>query len=218
MKNKIYQYCLILGFCTIGLSMHAHQSNISSTMLIEKENGKWLLQIRSALTAFQYEVKAHYGEDSYDSPEAFQKLVLEHILKNTSLIFNHTETAKFINGYVKLGHESSVVFNVENIPTNIRHIEVKNESFKDISRNQSALIILKKGVSKEQFQLNEDNQHKANLVVEESSIKLESLNRNKSSSQVLKFSSLGILLMMTAAGTYRYLLPSLFVKFERSGF
>ncbi|MCF8244262.1 MAG: hypothetical protein K9J37_05610 [Saprospiraceae bacterium] len=46
---------------------------------------------------------------------------------------------------MQLGHETSVVFELAGVPENFSEISVKNSSFKDISRNQSALIVLKKG-------------------------------------------------------------------------
>lgn len=55
------------------------------------------------------------------------------------------------SGFVKLGHETNVVFKVIDLPENFNTITLINSTFQNIYRNQSALIILKKEVAKEQF-------------------------------------------------------------------
>jgi len=145
----------------------AHQPDISSTMLVEQKNGSWILQVRAALIAFEYEVHTHYGKDSYTTPEKFQELAINHLKQNIVIHFNQQDTAIFQNAYVKLGHETNAVFEVLGIPETFHSISVKNSSFKDIHSNQSALIILKKGFHKEQFILNEANKHTANLMAQD---------------------------------------------------
>lgn len=142
----------------------AHQPDISTTMLVEKDSNQWILQINGALTGFQYAIKAHYGDSAYDSPEAFQDLVLAHLKENLNICINDKETVSFKNGFVQLGHETKVGFEVIGIPKEIKSIQFKNSSFKDIYHNQSALVILKKGVESNQFLLNNENQHELKLV------------------------------------------------------
>lgn len=58
----------LLLLCT-GV-VHAHQPDLSNIMIFE-QNGKNLLMIRSALTAFEGEVDFHYKKGAYKTPEAF---------------------------------------------------------------------------------------------------------------------------------------------------
>ncbi|WP_273566128.1 hypothetical protein [Maribacter halichondriae] len=148
-----------------SLASFAHNPDASTTMLVEKENNVWVLQISTSLTAFQQEIRTHYAETPYKSPEEFQKMVLEHINNNFHLSFNGGENITLDKGLVKLGHETKVVFEVLGIPSDIQSVRIKNTSFKDISRNQNAFMLFKEGFNKEQFVLNNANDHTLTLEV-----------------------------------------------------
>lgn len=143
----------------------AHQPDISSTMLIQKPDKSWVLQIRAALTAFEYSIREEYGEESFVSPNEFKALVKELVKANTQL--NTTDQLKVAldTGYVKLGHESNAIFKVTGLPSDFETITVRNTIFEHISRNQSAFIVLKEGMSKTQFILDNGNDHTASLKV-----------------------------------------------------
>lgn len=111
------KYFLSLALFLYAWSVQAHQTEISSTMLVEQDNNTWVLQIRSALTAFDQAIQANYPE--YESAEEFQALVLDHIKKNLQITFNEKDEVTLQNGMVKLGHESSVVFDISHQLSNI---------------------------------------------------------------------------------------------------
>jgi len=136
------KYCFGLLLILITWNVQAHQPDLSSTMLVEKKDNKWILQIRSALTGFDYAIKAKFPNESepYKTSEEFQTMVLKHLKENIQIYFNEGEIATLQNGVIRLGHET-------------------------ISRNQSALIILKKGFKKNQYTLNNKNQHTMYLKV-----------------------------------------------------
>ncbi len=159
MKNS---FCILIVLLCAWTSK-AHQADISTTMLVEKEAGIWVLQITAALTAFEYEVHRHYSDTAYTTPKEFEELVIRHVSENLGLDFNNEQEITWQNALVKLGHETMVRFELSNVPTDIRTIVVKNASFKNIHRNQSALVILKKGMAKKQFVLNNDNEHQVSL-------------------------------------------------------
>ena len=96
-------------------------------------------------------------------PLVFHGLLLK---ENIFISLNGKEPVILKNGYVKLGHETSAVFEISDMPKEWENITVKNSSFKDVNRNQSALIILKKGFFKDQFSLNEKNGHQLKLNVD----------------------------------------------------
>ena len=158
------KWFLSLVLCFSIYSVQAHQTEISSTMLVEQGKNKWVLQIRSALTAFDQTIKATYPK--YESAEEFQALVLTHLKNNLEITFNENDKVTLQNGMVKLGHETSVVFEVVGAPENIESVYVKNSSFKTIHRNQSALILIKKGFEKKQFTLNKKNDYSLHLQAE----------------------------------------------------
>lgn len=158
----------LISFCLIFSSwiVQGHQPDLSSTMLVEQKDGNWVLQVRGSLTAFQYEVRNHYGENAYDTPEKFQELVINHLMENLSINFGGQDTAVLQHPFVKLGHETNVVFQVLGVPKTIKSLSVKNSCFKNIQSNQSALLVLKEGFSKEQFVLNNSNEHTVQLTVD----------------------------------------------------
>lgn len=159
---------LVIIFLTTSLLMQAHQPDISTTMLVQQENDTWVLQITGSLTAFQQEVRSHFAETPYKTPEEFKEMVITHIKNNISIKVNNRESLLILeHGFVKLGHETKVVFQVMGIPDSLTSINVTNTAFRDINRSQSALVLLKKGFSKEHFVLNKSNDFALNLNVED---------------------------------------------------
>jgi len=152
---------LIIGL--ISVTGFAHQPDISTTVLVEKENNKWILQIDASLTAFQQEVKTHFADTPYQTPEEFREMTLQHIRNNFEIVFNHSKCLTLTKGFVQLGHETKVVFEVTGIPSEINSIEVVNTIFKDIYRSQSVLVILKEDFNKKKFVVNRANNYQLTL-------------------------------------------------------
>lgn len=175
MFKWIISLCLLMSY----MNMEAHQPDLSSTILVEQEENKWILQIRAALTAFEYEIEAHFGASSYSTPEEFQDLILEYMQEHIKIQFNEKDKVILHDGIVKLGHETTVTFKVEATPEFIQSLMVKNSSFSHISRNQSILMILKQGFSKAQFILNDNNNHQLKLKVKDANFELVPSTQNK---------------------------------------
>jgi hypothetical protein len=135
----------------------AHNPEVSTTMLVEKENNVWVLQLSASLTAFQQEINTNYAETPYKTPEEFQAMVMEYVKQNLHISYNKGEEVTFSKGIVKLGHETKVVFEVFGTPSEIKSAIITNTVFADIHRSQSALVILKEGFEKKQFLLNGTN-------------------------------------------------------------
>ena len=168
-KNR--KLVLVIGLMLCIFSVKAHQPDISATMILEQSKNNWIVQVNAPLTAFQYEIKTVLGK-TYATPEEFQKLLIEYLKVNLVIYFNNKDTVTIRQAYVKLGHETSVVFEISGVPESIKNVYVQNAAFKDINRNQNILIIAKEGFSKEQFILNNENQHTATLVVDNGVFKL----------------------------------------------
>ena len=160
---KRYITIIIAGL--FSLTSFAHSPDTSTTVLVEKENNVWVLQISASLTAFQQEIRTHFSETPYTTPEEFKEMVVAHIKNNIEILFDDNKAISLKNGKVKLGHETNVVFEVEGIPLNMNTITITNKSFKDIYKSKSALIILKENFSKNKFILNEANDHGLSLAV-----------------------------------------------------
>lgn len=158
-KKFIFSIALL-----VTLTAHAHQPDVSTTMLVEQENKTWILQISASLTGFQQEIRTHFADTPYNTPEEFQEMVLEHIKNNLTITFNDGQDIRLSEGRVILGHETKVVFEVFGVPSDFKSVLVKNSAFKDIHHNQSALVLLKEGFNKEHFVLNDDNNHTLKLV------------------------------------------------------
>jgi hypothetical protein len=202
----------VLFFVLMACSsiVQAHQPDISSTMLVEQD-GKWILQIRTSLTAFQQEVQTHFAETPYKTPEEFQAFVISHLKNNIRILFNGNDNVALENGYVKLGHETNVVFEVVGVPADIKSVLVKNSSFKDIHRNQSALVIFKKGFTQEQFILDNSNEHTVLLNARNSKFTLASSSKMASAMPFSNYAMLGLIILTLGLGTF------FFVKLRRNG-
>lgn len=143
----------------LSMVSYAHSPSTSTTMLVEKDDNSWVLQISASLTAFQQEIRTHFSETPYKTPEEFQQMVLEHISNNFAISFNDGEEIILGKGIVKLGHETKVVYEVFGIPTDVQSVRVKNTAFDDIYKSQSVLLLFKKGFTKEQFVLDNANDY-----------------------------------------------------------
>lgn len=165
--NNMRKFILLIVFVCSSVISFAHSLDASTIVLAEQNNNLWILQINASLTAFQQEVRTHFADTPYKTPEEFQEMVLEHIKNNLNITFNGDEQIQLSHGVVILGHETKVVFEVLNIPSNIKSTVITNKVFSDISRNQSTFMIFKNGFTKEHFNLNNDNDHTLALVVNE---------------------------------------------------
>ncbi|MFK7922194.1 MAG: DUF6702 family protein [Bacteroidia bacterium] len=183
--NIKYWSLFICLFATLG-NLKAHQPDISSTMLIEPENKTWSLVVRASLSAFEQEIKYHYPDQAYETPKEFEQLIIKHLQANLGLFANQNDTIKLQNAFVKLGHETNVVFEVVGLPPTINPLAIQNTSFKEIHHNQSALLVLKKDFEQAQFMLNNTNEHRADLVVEDAKFALLEAPQQTSWSFLLK--------------------------------
>ena len=143
---------------------HAHQPDLSNLMIYE-QNGKYMLLIKTSLSAFEWEVDFQYNKNAYKNPEEFKQLVTKHFQKKCLLIINNV-TVKFTNPYVILGHETTIFAELINVPKNITTIYAENHIFKDIHGSQNELIVLLNGLPKKQYILNEGNNYSVNLTLE----------------------------------------------------
>jgi len=193
----MFKKIVLFIFLLASITAKAHQPEVSTTMLVEKENNVWILQISASLTAFQQEIKTHFYETPYKTPEEFQLMVLQHVKNNLKIRFNKNQEITLSAGVVKLGHETKVVFEVFGVPSNISSVYVKNTAFKDIYKNQSALVLMKDGFNKEHFVLNKTNEHSLNLEVgEDKFIKIVGNKIDISSSRIL-IAVMGVLIVLS---------------------
>ena len=202
------KYFFLFYLVTATFLAKAHQPDLSSTLLVEQQSGEWLLQIRASLTAFEYEIENQYGQNAYTTPEEFQELVLDHVKENIFIKINQEGPVKIRNSQVKIGHETHVFFEMEDIPKDIYNIAIKNSSFKNITRNQSALVILKNGVSKDQFVLDGSNRHSIELAVDHSKFTIVS-NAKTSLNARFVYKFLGVLFIVSI------LLATLLSRYKR---
>lgn len=145
----------------------AHQPDLSSTVIVETDDGSWVLQINSALAAYQQLIRNTDSLKIYNTPEEFKALVLAYIKDHVTIIFNFQDTIELTSGVVQLGHETNVSFQLKNVPKTINSLYILNHVFQDIHRSQGAFVILKKGFDKNQFVLNKDNNYTLSLKTKE---------------------------------------------------
>ncbi len=173
-------FSILKTVCFIVLSSgfkptYAHNPDIASLMIYE-QNGKSILLIKSSLTAFEGEVDYVFGKNAYKTPEEFNQLVIQHFIKNCSLIVNGNKL-DFSNIQVQLGHETNLFAELINMPEKISAIDVKCALFKDMSNNKCTLILATKGLPQQQYLLNNSNNHQVKLKVEDNTWVVEEENR-----------------------------------------
>lgn len=172
---------IIVTLCVLCLSFKAkaHSPDVSTTLLVQQDDNKWVLQIRAALTAFEYVVAEEFGKSSYSTPEEFREMVLKGVKENTGIIFNKNNSVTLSNGLVKLGHETSVNFELEGTVEDLSSLDFANTTFSAIPRNKGALYVVKQGYDREQFILSKDNDYKVSLKVGESAFEISSPTASK---------------------------------------
>jgi hypothetical protein len=136
--------------------------------MIYEQNGKYILVIKSSLTAFEGEVDYLFGKNAYKSPEEFQLLVIKHFQKNCKLIMNN-EPIKLINPKVILGHETTLFAELSLVPKKISSIYVKNTLFKDMPVSLCEMILTLNDLPQKQYLLNNVNNYEVELQLENNS-------------------------------------------------
>lgn len=204
MKKIIILILILLTTSTVK----AHQSDISTTLLVEKENNTWVLQITAPLSAFQQEVRRHFSETPYKTPEEFQQMVLEHVKNNFQLNFDKKGLISLENGMVQLGHETNVIFQIKDIPSDFNSVLLKNTIFKDIYKNKNLLLFIKKGFKKESFVFNNDNRH--TLELKSKGDQFLSIKKNEAST--VSYQMVIILSIMFALAMFLYFRSSFMHK------
>ncbi|WP_405371045.1 hypothetical protein [Nonlabens sp. Asnod2-A12] len=195
---------ITIVFMLMSLTAAAHQPTTSTTMFSKTENGTWVLQVNSSLTAFESEIHYHYGKDSYKTAQEFEELVIKYLKKHIVVLANNKIVINLNQAYVKLGHETNVVFEIDAIPTPLTSMTVTNNSFKDINRSKSAFIILMDGYEKDHFVLEKDNNFTASIINTGSKFELKEVSE-KRNRNVIIYSLLAISLMiLVSLFTYFY--------------
>lgn len=191
-------------FMLMSLMAAAHQPTTSTTMFSKTENGTWVLQVNSSLTAFESEIHYHYGKDSYKTAQEFEELVIKYLKKHIEVLANNKIVINLNQAYVKLGHETNVVFEIDTIPTPLTLMMVTNNSFKDINRSKSAFIILMDGYEKDHFVLEKDNNFTASIINTGSKFELKEVSE-KRNRNIITYSLLAISVILSVSlFTYFY--------------
>lgn len=160
-RNK--KQSLFFTMFLICIASYAHQPDFSTAVLSKTDDGIYVLQITSSLSAFEGEIDYLYSKDAYKTPEDFKKLVIDHFNKNVFFIVNEKDTLKFGKPLVLLGHESKLVVEILNVPKNINSFYFHNTMFKDMPHNQMAMIMLVDGFPKAQYILENNNEQTIRL-------------------------------------------------------
>ncbi|GGZ13107.1 hypothetical protein GCM10007049_01090 [Echinicola pacifica] len=168
MKNIII---LLFSLMAIGYShaVMAHDPDISSLALVEQPNGGWMIQLNASMTAFQYEVRQAFGEDSYSSPEEFNQLLLDHLKENIRLQINGHKMA-LKNGMVNLGHATTVAFDLGQLPDGVEEIFIDNKAFENIYHSQVIFSLNKEGIDQSRFILNQANDYQMSLSLKDNQV------------------------------------------------
>jgi len=158
----------------------AHSPSQSSTMLVAGKDGQWTLQIRAALTAFEHEVHEEYTAEGYGTPEEFKELMTTLLSRNLTLHINDKKVS-LNNPKIMLGHETIVVYQV-NVPDDLQTVKMKNTMFQSIYKSKSAFMVLKNGVQRNLFALDNATNYVAQVTIENNEFVV--LNDSKSTAGI----------------------------------
>ncbi|MFB9053149.1 hypothetical protein ACFFVB_08660 [Formosa undariae] len=182
-KSKKAVWLLLIVFLGFSLSAFAHSPTNSTTVLVEGKDGKWMLQIRAALTAFETEVDTRFSVDSYKTPEEFKERVVQFLTDDIVIAFDGVVSAlKHPN--VKLGHETIVVFKFE-VPDDFETLSIQNSGFSNIYRSKNTMLVVREGFDKANFVLDKANNFKVELAVEGN--QFSQIEQNSSRSSLLLY-------------------------------
>lgn len=183
--KEMKKFILFFIFVLVTLKSVAHQPDLSTLVLVEKEPNSWVLQMTASLTAFQQEVQHHFSSTPYKTPQEFQEMVLQLIKNQLEITVGGDVEITLNKGVVQLGHETKVVFEVIGIPKTLEEITVKNTVFKDIYKSQSVLVLIKENINKKQFILNNANNHTVSLYVNDDTLVQKTVTNASLSPSVL---------------------------------
>ncbi|MEP0176944.1 MAG: hypothetical protein ABJH28_13000 [Paraglaciecola sp.] len=159
------KFILFIAFFWLSLNVQAHGFDYSVVTFTEQDNNTWSLQIKSSLDAFRKEVKMHFSDTPYTTPEEFNQQVLAHLNKTLQVTVKGN-VISLGKGTVYLGHETSVLFTEVKIPANTAAVKVVNGAVKDIYRHTTKLFVAPHGVPKSSYILNQSNHFTAEFKVQ----------------------------------------------------
>ncbi|MDO6803526.1 hypothetical protein Q4595_13815 [Wenyingzhuangia sp. 1_MG-2023] len=149
----------------MGMNSYAHQSNLSTVVFSQTDDGKYVLQITSSLAAFEGEIDLQYTKDAYKTPEEFKKLVVAHFLENFTFNINGDDALQLMHPIVILGHETKLVAEVVGIPKEVHSLYLQSQMFQNVHHNKSSVIMIVDGFPKKQYLLNKENKHTIDLEI-----------------------------------------------------
>lgn len=152
---------LLLGLPSLLL---ARPSDLSELLMVERDSGKWLVQVRASFSDFEQEILTRYGEKAYTSSKGFRQLMIQHLQDHILLQSDQGDSLKLRGGEVKLDHECQVVFELSAQAEALKRLRVENRAFTNIPHHQGKLVVLKKGFMPGHFFLNQTNQYSVTLV------------------------------------------------------
>lgn len=158
------KFILFMAVFWLSLNVQAHGFDYSVVTLTEQDNNTWSLQIRSSLDAFRKEVKMHFSDTPYATPEEFNEQVLAH-LNATLLVTVKGKAIPLGQGVVHLGHETSVVFTHLKIPAEATSVNLVNGAVKDIYRHTTKLFVAPHDLAKTSYILNQSNKFTAEFKI-----------------------------------------------------
>ena len=153
---------LVLSLFWLSMGVQAHGFDYSVITFAKKEDNTWRLVIRSSLDAFRKEVRMHFSETPYSTPDEFNEQLLKH-LHSTLKIIVKDKNVSLGEGTVQLGHETSVVFKDVKIPPGMNTVQLINGAVKDIYRHTTKLFVDAQGQDKASYILNKSNNFTANF-------------------------------------------------------
>ena len=162
-KKMSMKFLTFILFVLISVASCTHQHKLSTVVVSKTTDGKYVMQVTSSLTAFEGEVDYLYGKNSYKTPDEFSDLVIGHFRKNVSFFIND-RAVQFVNPEVLLGHETKLVVEVQGMPRNINTIDLKNTMFKDMSLNQSVVMLVGQEFPNQQYILDNNNSQQIQLA------------------------------------------------------
>lgn len=200
--------CSILLF-SASFFLRAHNSQIATMALVQDEGNQWILQLSSSFDGYRYQLLNNYPDiDVNNLPaEEFQKLLMQYLEENIELTANDNYLAKLKNGYIKMGHQTVIKFNLTGFPDKLKSVDVKLNGFNESSNNNCIFKIITENNKSKNFVLKKDNNFELSIYTRANQFQVVTVEEASLSWIVVGLGSLAVLTMFTASKLFEVRRP-----------
>ncbi len=160
--KKIIFLLTVLGFMA---TVNAHNSQVSTIVLVQNEQRIWSLNLSNSFDGFRYQLIKNYPDKDIDNLTAdeFQKLVLKYVQENLYINANDAIAVELQEGVIKLGHHIDLKFKITELPDDLNSLDIRLMGYDENSQHNAILKISTPTYTSGNYVLKKGNQFKLYL-------------------------------------------------------